>query len=89
MLYKRLENIPWQIVHKSAVIIDPVQNKIHELDEVATCIWTYLDGEHNIEQIADQLTQEYAVENAVALYDTQELCEALKSEGLLEIHTHE
>lgn len=89
MFYKRLNNIPWQIVNDSVVIIDPAQNKIHELDEVATNIWNHLDGEHSLEQIATQLAGSYAVEESMAMTDVEEFCGSLLNEGLITKQEHE
>ncbi len=84
MHYKRLAGIPWQLVSDSAVIIDPKNNKIHELDPVGTEIWKQLDGEKNSQEIAEQLAQNYTVEEAMALSDVEDFCEELFSEGLID-----
>ncbi|MCC6137136.1 MAG: PqqD family protein [Bdellovibrionaceae bacterium] len=84
MSYKRVSGLPWQIVGESAVIIDPRQNKIHELDPVGTMIWTNLDGEKATQEIADLIGENYSSEEAMVVSYIDEFCETLAHQGLIE-----
>jgi hypothetical protein len=84
MSYKRVTGLPWQIVGENAVIIDPRSNKIHELDPVGTVIWSSLDGEHEADDIAAIVSENFTSEEAMVVSDIYEFCETLMDEGLIE-----
>lgn len=89
MSYKRVSGLPWQIVGENAVIIDPRQNRIHELDPVGTTIWTELDGEKDTAEIAQIVCENYSSEQAMVISDIDEFCETLVEQGLIESKDHE
>lgn len=84
MSYKRVSGLPWQIVGENAVIIDPRQNKIHELDPVGTLIWSNLDGDTETPEIAELIDESFSSEEAMVASDIEEFCETLATEGLVE-----
>lgn len=89
MSYKRVSGLPWQIVGENAVIIDPHQNKIHELDSVGTAIWSELDGDKQSSEIAELICQNYSSEQAMVISDIDEFCETLVGHGLAELKPNE
>ncbi len=89
MSYKRVAGLPWQIVGENAVIIDPRNNKIHELDPVGTNIWSELDGEKQTPAIAEVICEVYSSEQAMVASDVDEFCESLLEQGLIELIEHE
>lgn len=89
MSYKRVSGLPWQIVGEYAVIIDPKNNKIHELDPVGTTIWSELDGDKETQEIASIICASYSSEEAMVASDVDEFCESLVEQGLIELNSHE
>lgn len=84
MNYKRVEGLPWQLIDDKAVILDPRNQKVHELNEVGSFIWEKLDGEHDTEEISTLLTEDFDCELAVIASDIQDFCEGLVAEGIVE-----
>lgn len=85
MSYKRVSGIPWQIVDENAIIIDPKSNKIHELNHVGTTVWSHLNGENNLEQIEEIVSETYLAQDVIVKSDLKDFCNQLKEEGLIEV----
>lgn len=84
MNYKRVQGLPWQIIDEKAVILDPRNQKVHELNEVGSFIWEKLDGGNDSEDITNLLVEDFDCELAVVASDIQEFCEGLVAEGIVE-----
>lgn len=87
MIYKRVAGLPWQIIDDKAVIIDPRNQKVHELNEVGSFIWQSLDGDNDTAQISELLDADFDCELALVALDIEEFCEGLMSEGIVECLT--
>ncbi len=87
MIYKRVAGLPWQIIDDKAVIIDPRNQRVHELNEVGSFIWQSLDGVNNTDQISEMLDTDFECEMAIVAHDIQEFCEGLMAEGIVECLT--
>ena len=85
MNYRRVQGLPWQIIDEKAVILDPRNQKVHELNEVGSFIWEKLDGENDSQDITELLINDFECEQFVAVNDIQEFCESLVAEGIVEI----
>jgi hypothetical protein len=75
-------NVRFQVVQGKNLLVQ--RNNAYEIDEVGFSIWELCDGSRTVGEIAEALTQEYKVEYAVALADSQEFIDDLKTKGLLE-----
>jgi hypothetical protein len=60
-------------------------DSIYTLNEVGTSIWKLIDGTRSVEQIVEQIGNEYEVRNDEATTDVFEFLITLEAEGL--IHT--
>lgn len=87
MIYKRVAGLPWQIIDDKAVIIDPRNQKVHELNEVGSFIWQSLDGANDTAQISEMLDEDFDCELAIVAHDIEEFCEGLMAEGIVECLT--
>ena len=87
MIYKRVAGLPWQIIDDKAVIIDPRNQKVHELNEVGSFIWQNLDGAADTAQISEMLDADFECEMALVAHDIEEFCEGLMTEGIVECLT--
>ncbi len=84
MTYRRVQGLPWQMIDDKAVILDPRNQKVHELNEVGSFIWEKLDGETDPQVISQMLTNDFDGELAVVASDIEEFCEGLVAEGIVE-----
>jgi hypothetical protein len=84
MTYRRVQGLPWQMIDDKAVILDPRNQKVHELNEVGSFIWEKLDGETDPEEICTLLSEDFGGELAVIASDIEEFCEGLVAEGIVE-----
>ena len=84
MTYKRVEGLPWQMIDDKAVILDPRNQKVHELNEVGSFIWEKLDGQTDAEEISTLLNEDFDCEMALIASDIQDFCEGLVAEGIVE-----
>lgn len=67
---KRNEDFICRLVDGEAVLMSPLGDGLHIFNEVGTRIWELVDGNNTIEDIVNQIYQEYEVEKNVAYEDT-------------------
>ncbi len=84
MTYRRVQGLPWQMIDDKAVILDPRNQKVHELNEVGSFIWDKLDGQNDPEAISTLLVEDFDCELAIVASDIQDFCEGLVAEGIVE-----
>jgi hypothetical protein len=75
--------LAWREIEGEVVIISPEDSLLHELNSTASFCWKHLDGERDLEEIAQLIAAEYDVTPEQALLDTWELVASLKEKGLL------
>jgi hypothetical protein len=82
---KRRSNLSWRQLGDFTLILDSQINKeVHHLNDVGALIWELCDGSHSIDEIKDQLCNEYDVTPDIALDDINSLLEEMQQKGLLE-----
>lgn len=69
-ILKHNEDFIYRLVDGEAVLMSPLGDGLHIFNEVGTRIWELVDGNNTIEEIVDQIYQEYEVEKNVAYEDT-------------------
>ncbi len=84
MIYKRVTGLPWQMIDDKAVIIDPRNQQVHELNEVGSFIWQSLDGQADTEKISEMLDDDFDCDLAIIASDVEEFCEGLVAAGIVE-----
>ena len=82
-VYKKNPKMPWQSLGGETIVIDPLQNFSHEMDNTATFIWNRLDGNFTLEQIVDELCNEYSVARELATEDILEFVGMLAEKGMV------
>jgi len=60
-----------------------MDNMVRMFNPVGSRIWELADGQRTVEEIARQLTVEYAVELSAARAEVREFVDALAAKGLL------
>ena len=60
---KRKLGLPWQHIDGQALILNPEKHEAHELNEVASLVWSSLDGETELATIIDNLVIEFEADS--------------------------
>lgn len=81
---KRKDNLPWRKVDDEGIILSANKDEAHILNESAMIIWEMLDGRHSIDNIAEKLSQEYAISKKTALQDVNCFLKSLRTKELAE-----
>lgn len=76
---------PARVLDGRAVIITPQDAVLHTLNEVGTFIWARANGSRTVEDILQELTQTYDVDNGQALQDARDFIQACVDKGLLHL----
>ncbi|OGV69350.1 MAG: hypothetical protein A2283_08160 [Lentisphaerae bacterium RIFOXYA12_FULL_48_11] len=84
---KKTENAVYRIVDEQAVIVEPKKGLVNVVNDVGSRIWTEIDGNHSVGQIAGIITSEYAISASQALKDTAEFLNELENNQLITVST--
>ena len=86
MKIKRRENLAWQKLGESTIIIDTQINKqVHQLNEVGGFLWTLLESSQTQLQLCQILQDEYEVDELLARQDLSQFLKDLELKSLIEI----
>ncbi len=80
---KLLESAVVQSVGDELLVLDRSTDRLHHLNQTAAWILSHCDGQTSTDVIVDRLTDEFAVEHAVAARDVQAVLEQLGSLGVI------
>ncbi len=81
----RNEEVAFRIVKGEAVMLNPIDNQIHLLNETATYIWLELEKKHDIKDLLEAICEEFEVERQAAQDDLLRYIDGLNQKGLIEI----
>jgi methyltransferase-like protein len=76
---------PFQRIEDSVVIVDTKDRLLHQLNEVGSYIWEYLDKKPSLDEIVDSVAEEYEVDLAVAQREIPQFLETLLENHLIKI----
>jgi len=80
----QLPGVSWRLLHGQAVAVTAGDRTLHTFEnEVATGIWTRIDGRATIGQIASAILDEFAVDEETARRDVTAFLELLQTRGLI------
>jgi methyltransferase-like protein len=82
---KRLKGIAWRIVDEEAVLVNVKKDEVIHLDPVASFIWSKMDGQASMQEIADAVVEEFEVDLETALADSMEFARRLLEQGAAEV----
>jgi hypothetical protein len=77
------QDVIWREVDGETVLLNPVTGRYFGLNRVACSFWNKVDGKTTLEQIIEQLLEEYEVEREVLSQDIRDLAAALAEYQLL------
>lgn len=80
--FKR-SNVPFKDFEEDGVLLDPESGEFYMLDNICHFIWTRLDGEKSLAEVAEEISSEYEVSTEEALKDLEEFIGELESKRLV------
>lgn len=82
---RRMPGIAWRMVGDEAALVNVRQDEVAQLDPVGSFIWSRLEGEETIEEVAGAVVEEFEVDLETALEDALEFAAKLVSTGSAEV----
>ena len=83
-VYERVTGLAWQMIDENVLILEPKRKKAHELNPVASYIWSELDGERSVEEMVDAVSKEYSVDKSLIEEEVVDFFATLSGERLIE-----
>lgn len=82
----RAPNLASRVLHGEAIIMNPMDSSLFNLNETATAIWLAADGRTTLKQIVERhICPNYEVDFDQALLDAEELTRDLADHAILQI----
>lgn len=72
-----------RIVEGEMVVMDKESEQIHQLNQTASFIWQLCDGNHDQQQIAEELAEAFEIDADTAEADVADTLKKLEEIGLL------
>jgi methyltransferase-like protein len=82
---RRMEGIAWREIDGEAVLVNVRRDEVMHLNPVAAFLWSLLDGERSLAEVARAVTEEFEVEAATAEADALSFAGELLERGAVEI----
>jgi hypothetical protein len=76
-------NIVWRKIDDTIFIIDPLNEKIHELNETASIIFEMIIKNKKIDEIEKKILKEYDVDEKECRKDILDIVSELKDKGVI------
>jgi hypothetical protein len=76
-------NIIWRKIDDTIFIIDPLNEKIHELNETASIIFEMIIKNKKIDEIEKKILKEYYVDEKECRKDILDIISELKDKGVI------
>jgi len=76
-------NIIWRKIDDTIFIIDPLNEKIHELNETASIIFEMIIKNKKIDEIEKKILKEYDVDEKECRKDILDIISDLKDKGVI------
>ncbi len=83
MYYQVKSGVVVQEVDGELLVLDRENEQIHQLNAIASLIWSCIDGQSGLEQIAARVTEKYEVAPDVAKRDVKKLLEEFSEKNLI------
>jgi methyltransferase-like protein len=72
-----------RVVEGEMVVMDKESEQIHQLNQTASFIWQLCDGDHDRQQIAEELAAVFEIDSVTAEADVADTLNKLEEIGLL------
>jgi Coenzyme PQQ synthesis protein D (PqqD) len=81
---RRRADVLMERIGQEILVLDRSENLVHQLNPTASLIWELCDGTHSLTDIAQQLTDTFAIDFLTALHDVTTLLQQLHTLALLD-----
>ena len=81
----RLADIAWRMVDEEAVLVNVKKDEVIHLDPVGSFIWSRMDGQASMQEIADAVVEEFEIDLETALEDSLDFARHLLEQGAVEV----
>ena len=78
-----IPDIIWRVPEDSAVLVSPEGGQVTILNGVGTTIWSLVNGQNSLKDIAQQLVQQYDVSIVQAYQDVENFLVKLDKRSLI------
>jgi hypothetical protein len=82
---RRAEGIAWRMIEEEVVLVNVRQDEVIHLNPAASFLWSSIDGETSLEEIARAMTDVFEVERETALADILDFAGRLLEQGAAEV----
>lgn len=82
---RQRDDVAARVIGDEAIVITPADSLVHELDRVATFVWTRCDGERTGWGLVDAVVEQFEVGRERAARDIDALLETFSDKGLVEL----
>ena len=82
---ERTGDYPFQKIVDETVIVEPKAKLMHQLDEVGSNIWEFLDTPHTVEEIIAMIMENYDVDASRAETDVVQFLQEMEKRQLVKI----
>jgi hypothetical protein len=82
-VFRQNQDAASRVIDGLAYVVDPVTGDLHSFNEVATLVWTLLDGTRSVREVVARMVDEYEVDRLTAEADAVELLEDLQAKQLV------
>jgi hypothetical protein len=81
---RKADNMAFRVLQGEAILMNPVDSSLYNLNEVATAIWQAADGHTSLAQIVErEICPRFEIDSASALCDAEEFVESLAEHSVL------
>ena len=74
-----------RIIDSEAIVLTPLDSKIHSVNEVGTRIWELLAEKPTVEKVLSTICDEFEVDRDIAQKDINEFLNNLIDRGMVEV----
>jgi hypothetical protein len=82
---RRVEGIAWREIEGEAVLVNVRSDEVMHLNPAASFLWSSLDGQASLEEIALSMTGEFDVDADTAQADIMDFAATLVEQGAAEV----
>ncbi len=82
---RRVEGIAWRVIEGEAVLVNVRRDEVLHLNPTASFLWSRLDGEKTLMEIAAAMCEEFEVAEERALADAVEFATLLMRQGVADL----
>lgn len=85
MRLRRVKGIAWRVVEGEAILVNVRRDEVIHLDAVGSFIWSKMDGQTTLEEIARGMVGEFEVDLETSMEDIRDFAGRLLKQGAAEV----